>query len=175
MRTKTCFVISLLVTCSLLSSCAAPPRAIVRTVVDMETEIKADKVIIVSDAGKKYGKPFGKSFVNELIRLTQDSEAEASVMTYIEFIRSPYNNPKEKSSFSDTLFVFVTGHISKSSQYGTYRVKYLMDVKYLDQDPLISKEIILDIATNQIFDQKPQGGCELAQTVFEELQTRNII
>jgi hypothetical protein len=172
-RMKKAFFIGIL-SCCLLSSCAAPPEAVVRTILDIEKEITTSKVVIVSDAGKRFGKAFGQAFSDEIRNLTQESDKDISFMTYMEFIRSPYNNPDKQSSFSDTLFVFIQGHSVKSGDYGIYSVKYLMDVNYLDQAPFISQEITIEIF-NQPFGSKSERGCELAQTVFEELRKRAVL
>lgn len=171
---KKCFIMFIGGMCILLCSCAAPPKAIVRTIVDLENDAKNNNIIIVSDTGKQFGKSFGESFVQNIKILTQKSEHDVSVMTYIEFIRSPYNDPDKKNSFSNTLFVFIVGHSSKSGQYGVYSVKYLLDAKYLDQSPFMSQEIEISV-NDPIFSSKSEQGGQLARAVFNELQLRNIL
>ena len=164
-----------LLMCGLLSSCVEqPPAAIIRNVIDLEKKIYPDKVVIVSDAGKMYGKDCREAFIDKLVKLTQQSQKRVVIMTYVEFVRSPYNNPKQTSSFSDSLFVFIQIHSSKSGQYGIYKVKYLMEAKHLDQDPFLVQEISLS-AGSWLNDSAWRRGNELANTVFEELNTRNIL
>ncbi len=168
------FAIFFLLMCGLLSSCSDPPVATVRNVLDLEKEIYPDKVVIISDAGKIYGEIFGNTFVDKLVELTQDCHKEVTIMTYVEYVRSPYNNPELRSSFPDSLFVFIEVHGGSSGRWGVYKAKYLMKVKHLDQDPFLVQDISLFVG-DWLVDSPGGRSDELANTVFEELNERNIL
>ena len=87
-------------------------------------------------------------------------------MSYIDFVRSAYNNPKEKSSFPNTVFVFVRAH---GIAYN-YSVKHLMEVKHLDQEPVFIQVITLKLGYG-LADLTEQRADELANTIFKELTT----
>ncbi len=165
---------SLLVLASLMSSCGTSPVITVNNVGDLEKAIQAEKVVVVSDAGKFNGKRFREYFIDGLTLLTQDSHKRLSIMTDSEFAGSPYSFPGEKDALSDVLFVFVNVLGSEPDGYGAYTVKYLLEVKYMDQPPLLSEEITLGIG-NSAIESPSSRGYELARTVFEELNTRNIL
>ena len=158
----------------LLSSCAAPPKTIVRTIVNIKEKPEIKKIVIVSDVGKQFGKNFGQSFTGKMKNLTEASHLDVSFLNYIEFIHSAYNNQKEQHSFSDIVFVFIVPHSSKSSEYGIYSVKYQLEAKYLDKETFFSQEITFGLSS-PIFSSKSERGIEFAKTVFEELQSQNIL
>ena len=171
---KKYFAIFFLLICSLLNSCAEPPAAMIRNVLDIEKEVYPDKVVAVTDAGKRYGEDFRNTFIDKLVELTQHSHKTVAIMTYVEFVRSPYNNPELRSSCSDSLFVFIRVHSSKSGEWGVYNVKYLMEVKHLNQEPFLVQEISLGVGA-WLVDSVQLRGNKLANTVFEELDKRNIL
>ncbi len=171
---KKYFAVFFLLICSLLSSCTKPPAAMVRNVLDLEKKIYPDKIVIITDAGKRYGENFRNTFVDKLVELTQRCHKKVAIMTYGEFVRSPYNNPELRSSFPDSLFVFIQIHSSKSDKWGVFNVKYLMKVKHLDQEPFLVQEISLG-AGSWLNDSVQRRGIELANAVFEELDKRNIL
>ncbi len=168
------FAVFFLVMCGMVSSCADPPVATVRNVLDLEQGIYPDKVVIVSDAGKIYGEIFGNAFVDKLVELTENCNKEVTIMKYIEYVRSPYNNPELRSSFADSVFVFIEVRGGSSGQWGVYKAKYLMKVKHLDQDPFLVQDISLFVG-DLLVDSHAGRSEELANTVFEELSKRNIL
>ena len=171
---KNSLIIVFLLTCCLLNSCTDPPAAITRNVFELERNSYPDKVVIIADAGKGYGENFRNIFVDKLADLTQHRHKQVAIMTYIEFVHSPYNDPEVKSSFPDYLFVFIHVNSSQSRQGSVYNVKYLIQVKHLDQNPILIQEISLGLG-GLLVDSVQQRGEELANTVFEELSKRNIL
>jgi hypothetical protein len=140
---------------------------------DIETA-DIGKVVIVSDVGKQFGETFRKSFIQHLSSLTQGSNRDISIISYIEFIRSPYNDPAQKGSFPNIIFVFINGHNVQSDGYGVSGVTYQMAVQFLDQAPFISQEIEVGVPSS-IWSSKSKRSVEFAQTVFKELHTRNVL
>ena len=168
------FLILIISSCLFLCSCSTNYEPIVRTLAEFDIQTNHSKTVIVSDAGKKYGKDFGKSFLSSIETLAQKSPKEVSVMSYIEFIRSDYNNPAEKSSHPDTVFVFIVAR-SCNSPYDTWTcARYLIDVKRLDGPPFISQEITLRLV-HHLIDSRSERGEELAGAVFKELNKHNIL
>jgi len=158
----------------LLNSCSEPPKAVVKDVLDLKKEINSNEVVIVADVGKRYGEKFKNTFVNKLAELTRDSGKKVSIISYGEFVRSPYNNPKEKSSFPDSLFVFMKTLATESDEWGPYNEKYLMEAKHLDQEPFFVQEVSLCVG-RRFINPIEQRADELAHTVFKELHARNIL
>lgn len=160
--------------CVVLCSCATPPKTLVRTIVDVPVEPSHTQVVVVSDTARQFGKTFSQSFNDTLGMLAQKSERDVSAMEYIEFVRSPYNRPESKSSYAQTVFVFLSEHSSKSSDYGVYCVNYLLEIKYLDQESFVRQEITVGVA-DPIFSSKSDAGAELAETVVCELEKRHLL
>lgn len=163
-------IASLLFISSLLTSCTEPPKIEVKNVLDLKKQIDANEVVIVTDVGRNYGENFRKVFMDKLTGLTQLRNKKISIMSYIEFVRSPYNNPKEKASFPDTLFVFIR---VRGILYN-YSVEYLLEVKHLDQEPFFIQAITLKIGYGLADLTEPRAD-ELTNAIFKELCTRNIL
>jgi hypothetical protein len=154
----------------LLTSCTTLPKTEVKNIPDVKMKIDANEVVIVSDVGGNCPKEFRKVFVDKLTSLTQLRNKKISVISYVEFVRSPYNNPKEKNSFPSTLFVFIKayGGVMWSN------VRYRMEVKRLDRQPLFIQEITLSLG-HGLVDLTESRADELASTIFKELIARNIL
>lgn len=174
MRKRFTFIIILLLMGSLLISCSTSPHVTVTHAGDLERAVQAQKVVVVSDTGKCNGIHFRDDFIDEIAKLTQGSQKRISIMTDVEYISSPYARPEVNKSLPDTLYVFVNFLGSEPGEYGTYTVKYLIEVKYLNQAPFLSEEITLGIG-NPAFEAPSLRAEEFAQTVFKELNTRNIL
>jgi hypothetical protein len=174
MRKHFAIIIGLLSIGSLMSSCRTAPQVIATNVNNLEKAVQAEKVVIVSSAGEINGKRFRECFIDELTRLTQGSKKKLSIMTDSEFARSAYNQPERKDSLNEMLFIFVKVDSHQPGEYGTHNVKYLIEVKYVDQAPFLSQEIRLGIGNTAVH-ARFWSGIELARTVFEELNKRNIL
>lgn len=173
---KAIVCIGLLAAVCLLACCSSAPKTTVRTVLEFDQEIQPQTLIFVSDAGRYYGPEFGEAFTHHLSALAAESSKNVSFMTYLAFIQSDYNVPEKQGTFNTTLFVFLQGHSSRSGDYGVYGVKYLMEAKYLDQEPFMVLEINLnfDRGLYGLGDSR-QGAEALAGTVFGELQSRKVL
>ena len=167
-----CVAVLFLISCIFLSSCAAPAKVEVKNVLDLKNKIDANNIIIVTNADKQfYGDQFRKAFTDRLTEQIQFSKKKICMISYIEFVRSEYNRPNRKNDFADCLFVFIRSYGSNNTgPYGiTKYIKYLMEVKFLDQKPLLLQELTLYPG----FGEKETGN-ELANGVFKELNERNI-
>jgi len=161
-----------LIGCIFLSSCAAPAKVEVKNVLDLKKEIDANNIVIVTDAAKRfYGDKFPKAFTGRLLEQTQFSNKKICLLTYIEFVRSEYNRPKRKNDFSNYVFVFIRSYGSDNTgPYGiTKYINYVMEVKFLDQEPFLLQQLALYPGSGE-----KETGNELANTVFRELNQRNL-
>jgi hypothetical protein len=166
--------IFLLLICFYLCSCGSAPRVESNIIGNLEKAVQANKVVIVSSVGRHTGWRFREYFIDKLNRLTQDSQKRLSIMSDFNYESLRYSNPEAESSFANTLFVYINVLDSEAGEYGEYEMKYILEVKFLGQDPMLSQEITLGIG-NEYFGTKYERAIQLAQTVFDELSNRKIL
>ena len=167
-------IISLLLIESLLSSCGTAPQIRTINTNDLEKAVQSENIVIVSNAGKINGRNFEEYFLEELARLTMNTSKKPCILSDIEFANSAYNRNEARISLSEILFIFIMVDSVERGEYGTYSVKYLLEVKCMNQLPFLSTEVTLGIA-NTFIEARHAGARKLAQTIFEELNKRNIL
>jgi hypothetical protein len=171
---KKLLVVAFLCSLTLLSSCAGPPKAAVTNIRDLEVTPLPEEIIVVSDVGKGLGPKFGTAFKGKFQEFARPASKPLDIMTYMEFIRSPYNKPDVSNSFSSQLFVFVSTRSTNTDQYFVTSIEYLLEVKYLNKNPFLSQKIHLDTG-NPYLNTDEERGAELARVIVEELKKRKIL
>jgi hypothetical protein len=165
---KLFFIGSILIMCSLTVSCALPKAEIKKTLIDTNTLVSSDSLIVVSNLVKNRGKGFEAAFESKFIGLSNGKKI--SFIQYIDFIRSPYNKP-DNDSYPHQLFIFIT-------DYGIFTTKdfnILLELKYLNQEPFLIQKIKFNDGHPLNPNYSKLGGEELARAIVEEFKIRKIL
>jgi hypothetical protein len=157
-----------------LSACGGPPKTEVTGVVDLGTSEPWERMMIVSDLSKKAGQKIQTAFNGKFLEMANPGIKPVEFISYIDFIKSPYNKPDVNDSFSKCLFVFITTRGTNTYQYFVSSFDYLLEVKYLGYEPFLVQKIKLNMG-DPYFTNDQQRGAELARAIAEELKKRKIL